>query len=78
MKHDIIIYSNTCLTCRHHKRLNEVRNFCIKHRLKYQERRTTYNKKWRAEADEFLPVRQPFIAHGDKVIDFYGDLEALL
>lgn len=73
----MIIYTNKCLACLHRKRVRAVKEFARQHKMKVEERRTSYSTAWQREAARY-GLTMPFIAHEDKAVALYGDLETLL
>lgn len=80
-KEYMTIYTVQCLSCHNRKRMDEVKRFCKKNNLAYEERRISYNKFWQDQARVYTQkfgVETPFILHKNKAINLYDELEKLL
>lgn len=68
---ELVIYSATCLTCRHRAEMQQIRQFAHKHNLTVVTKRTNYSREHRDEAI-ILNAEQPFIYLNNKVLPFKG------
>lgn len=74
---ELFIYEDRCLTCGDSQRFDTIYFMAKKYGLKIVRRRVYVLPELRAEADSFR-TPMPFIAIGDKTLDFYAIGEYML
>lgn len=77
MARTVIVYSNYCMKCVNRTKWKELKDFCAKHRMLLEERRTNYEKKYKREAEEFSDLL-PIIVLEDRYVEIGEPLRHLL
>lgn len=75
---ELKIYADRCLTCGESPRTDVIHFMARKYGLKVNMRRVYVLPELRKELDAFPDVPMPFIALGNKTLDFYAVGEYLL